>query len=286
MLTGATQVHRPDHVRASRSLAHPPPSAPLCSRGHRRARVHRYDSMPNSISEMGTEFVPTSASRYIFTVPTNRRFTVENMGSVMRGMHVEQFTGFTVGEQMQEDEWLEFELGPYGAHRYYPVGKSLLWRHKKQQPRSFQLTMEASTGLTDARNDSLQEEYDATRRRKLEFSDGGLTTAGSRRRELSQTGALTYRHREHTALLRVEGKPACTTDRYYDNCWVKIPRQHAVHVEDRGNARVALFHRRQLSNDLVLGTGRRFARRAGCIEALTFLDSDHREASERVERFL
>ena len=43
--------------------------------------------------------------------------------------------GLSVGEQMEEGEWIEFELGPYGAHRWYPVHKLLLSR-QKQRPQS------------------------------------------------------------------------------------------------------------------------------------------------------
>ena len=152
----------------------------------------RYDNMPrHDAKAMNLANTPHfEGSKFQFLLPTNRRYQIEEIAST--GIFHMESSLIEVGHNLHDDEFIEFTTNPYPVYQEWFAGE----RPVGAEPRSFSLASWEGQS-TVALNPRV---------------------VGSSNRRRTSTGTVSYDLTTQSAVVRIEGAPACLTDRSFDPC--------------------------------------------------------------------
>ena len=171
----------------------------------------RYDDVPAAfgLSKNTAQTPHFYGSASQFVLPLNRHYQYEVSESKDLIHHIEQM-GLWLGPGMGEEDWIEFEVNPFGAYQEYDAGM----RPAGAVPLVFSLEGEA-TNIMDFAS------VDYSRANASASASGGAE-AEARRLEIGQLSprsSITWDGARKTVTLRVQGGSQCEREQPWDNCW-------------------------------------------------------------------
>ena len=168
----------------------------------------RYDDVPaaHALAKNTAQTPHFYGAKMQFVLPLNRRYQYEVSEGTNKIHHIENMA-LWLGPGMADDDWIEFEVNPFGVYQEYDRGI----RPVGAVPMLF--SMDGSDDIMDfasvnfSRNGSVPLDLPG---RRLSGSGDGTGTPRS---------SFTWSGERKTITIRIQGGSDCERDAPYDNCW-------------------------------------------------------------------
>ena len=163
----------------------------------------RYDDVPAAfgLSKNTAQTPHFYGAASQFVLPLNRHYQYEVSESKDLIHHIEQMQ-LWLGPGMEDDDWIEFEVNPFGAYQEYDAGI----RPDGAVPMVFSLDGEGAANVMDFTGISYTRSHESWREL---FNSSHLHPRSS----------MSWNGTRKTVTLRVQGRSQCEQEQPWDNCW-------------------------------------------------------------------
>ena len=163
----------------------------------------RYDDVPAAfgLSKNTAQTPHFYGAASQFVLPLNRHYQYEVSESKDLIHHIEAM-GLWLGPGMADDDWIEFEVNPFGAYQEYDAGM----RPEGAVPMVFSLEGGGEANVMD---------FTAVNYSRSNASWHALSNFG----HLHPRSSISWNGTRKTVTLRVQGRSQCEQEQPWDNCW-------------------------------------------------------------------